>query len=144
MEDSTRTWNSCAQKGNAKGPWTFGTLMRQLASKDPTHIANDSAVSDFIKNWLNLWAITQIINSDTVKARTLVNTIILNPWLNKSRNAGSPEGQLDMRFAPFKLLAIVNRVDLRDGALDGIPGSPCGEGRFVFCAIRNDCSNANE
>ena len=142
VEDSTRTWNYCAQKGNVNGPWTFGTLMRQLASKDPTHIASDTAVSDFIKNWLNNWAITQVINGDTVEARTLVNTIILDPWLTKSKNAGSPEGQLNMKFAPFRLLAIVNRFDLRDGALDGIPGSPCGEGRFIFCAIRTNCSNA--
>ncbi len=50
--------------------------------------------------------------------------------------------QLDMRFAPFKLTAIVNRFDLRDGALNSIPGSPCGEGRFVFCVIKSDCSRA--
>jgi hypothetical protein len=141
VEDSTRTWNLCALKGNAKGPWTFGTLMRQLASRNPTHIASDSAVSVFVKKWLNLWAVEQVINSDTVKARTLVSKI-LNPWLNQSNNAGAPTGQLDMRFAPFKLIAIVNRVDLRDGALNGIPGSPCGEGRFVFCLIKNDCSRA--
>ena len=141
VEDSTRTWNLCALTGNAKGPWTFGTLMRQLASRNPTHIASDSAVSVFVKKWLNLWAVEQVINSDTVKARTLVSKI-LNPWLNQSNNAGAPTGQLDMRFAPFKLIAIVNRVDLRDGALNGIPGSPCGEGRFVFCLIKNDCSRA--
>lgn len=143
VEDSTRTWNVCTQKGNAKGPWTFGTLMRELASKDPSHIASDSAVSAFVKKWLNMWTKNQIINSDTVKARTLVSNI-LTPWLNKSQNSGSPAGQLNMKFAPFKLIAIVNRFDLRDGALNGIPGSPCGEGRFIFCLIRNDCSRAQQ
>lgn len=141
VEDSTRTWNSCSQKGNAKGPWTFGTLMRQLASKDPANIASDAAVSSFVKNWLNTWAKTHVINGDTVEARTLVSNI-LNPWLNQSKSAGSPAGQLDMRFAPFKLIAIINRFDLRDGALNGIPGSPCGEARLVFCLIKNDCSRA--
>lgn len=142
VEDSTRTWNYCAQTGNINGPWTFATLMKQLASKDPSHIASDAAVSAFIKNWLHNWAVTQVINGDTVEARTLVDSIILNPWLSKSKNAGSPTGELNMKFAPFKLLAIVNRFDLRDGALNGIPGSPCGEGRFVFCAVRSNCSNA--
>jgi len=141
VEDSTRTWNSCSQRGNVNGPWTFGTLMRQLASKDPSNIASDAAVSGFVKNWLNTWAKSRVINGDTVKARTLVSNI-LNPWLSQSKSAGAPTGQLDMRFAPFKLIAIVNRFDLRDGALNGIPGSPCGEGRFVFCLIKSDCSRA--
>ena len=141
VEDSTRTWNNCAQKGNVNGPWTFGTLMRQLASKDPSNIATDAEVSTFIKNWLNKWKEVQVINGDSVKARTLVNNV-LNPWLNQSKSAGAPSGQLDMRFAPFKLIAIVNRFDLRDGALNGIPGSPCGEGRFVFCLLKNDCTRA--
>lgn len=141
VEDSTRTWNPCAQKGNVNGPWTFGTLMRQLASKDTSNIATDAQLSDFVKNWLNLWTTNQVINGDTVKARTLVSNI-LNPWLKQSKNAGAPTGQLDMRFAPFKLIAIVNRFDLRDGALNGIPGSPCGEGRFVFCLLKNDCTRA--
>ena len=139
VEDSTRTWNSCAQKGNIDGPWTFKIIMKQLASRDTANIATDAQVSDFVKNWLNNWATTQVINEDTVAARTLVNTTIINPWLTKSKNAGAPVGQLDMRFAPFKLLAIVNRFDLRDGEKDGIPGSPVGEGRFVFCLIRNNC-----
>ena len=140
VEDITRTWNPCNQTGEVNGPWTFGTLMRQLASKSPTNIATDAALSDFVKNWLNKWATTQVINGDSVKPRAV--GLILNAWLNQSKNGGAPSGQLDMRFAPFKLTAIVNRFDLRDGALNSIPGSPCGEGRFVFCVIKSDCSRA--
>jgi hypothetical protein len=114
--------------------------MRQLASKDPTHIASNAALSTFVKNWLNKWSTTQIINGDSVKSRLVGN--ILNAWLTQSQNGGAPSGQLDMRFAPFKLVAIVNRFDLRDGVRNGIPGSPCGEGRFLFCVIKNDCSRA--
>jgi len=139
VEDPTRTWNSCAQKGNVDGPWTFKTIMKQLASKDPSHIATDAQVSDFVKNWLGKWATTQIVNGDTVAARPLVNSKILTPWLTKSKNAGAPTGQLDMRFAPFKLLAMVNRFDLREGGVHGIPGSGVGEGRFVFGLISSAC-----
>ncbi|HEY6977786.1 MAG TPA: choice-of-anchor X domain-containing protein [Chitinophagaceae bacterium] len=142
VEDPTRTWNSCTQKGNINGPWTFNTIMRQLASKDPSHIATDAQVSDFVKNWLSNWASTRIVNGDTVAARTTVNGKILSPWLTKSKNAGAPTGQLDMRFAPFKLLAIVNRFDLRDGGVHGIPGSAVGEGRFVFGLINSTCDAA--
>jgi hypothetical protein len=142
VEDPTRTWNSCTQKGNINGAWTFNTIMRQLASKDPAHIATDAQLSDFVKNWLSNWASNRTVNGEVVAARTLVNTKILNPWLNKSKNAGAPSGQLDMHFAPFKLLAIVNRFDLRAGGLHGIPGSPVGEGRYVFGLINSTCSGA--
>jgi hypothetical protein len=141
VEDPNRTWNYCTQKGNASGPWTFGTLMRQLATKIPLLPATDAQVSDFVKKWLSSWASSQTINGDVVAARTKVNTVILNPWLTKSRNAGAPAGQLDMRFAPFKLMAIVNRFDLRNvGPLFGVFGTPCGESRFVFCLMKDDCS----
>ncbi len=133
VEDSTRTWNFCTQKGNVNGSWTFGTLMRQLASKSLTQIASDSAVSAYIKTWLKNWETTQVINRDSVKARTLVDSIILNPWLDTSRSHGTPAGQLDMRWAPFKLIAITNRFDLRTGL-------SCGEGRLVFCLISSACS----
>src|SRR5439155_6215532 len=96
VEDSTRTWNFCKQRSNVNGPWTFGTLMRQLASKSPTAIATDAQVSDFVKNWLKLWTTQQtiIVNGDTatVAARTLMNSVI-TPWLTKSSNAGAPSGQ---------------------------------------------------
>jgi hypothetical protein len=140
VEDSTRTWNYCTQKGNVKGAWTFGTLMRELASKTPTQKASDSALSVYVKNWLKNWQTTQVINGDSVKARTLVDSIVLTPWLTKSRNAGAPVGQLDMRFAPFKLIAIANRFDSRDvSPFSGVFGSGFGEGRFVFCLIDANC-----
>jgi hypothetical protein len=141
VEDTTRTWNFCTQKGNVNGPWTFGTLMRELASKSPTQKASDAALSAYIKNWLSNWETTQVINGDSVAARTQVDNLILNPWLTKSRNAGAPAGQLDMRFSPFKLIAIVNRFDSRDPSPFAGPfHSGFGEGRFVFCLESSDCS----
>lgn len=142
VEDPTRTWNYCTQTGNASGAWTFGTLMRQMASKSPTSIATDAQVSTFVKTWLNQWMDTLVINGDTVAARTAMNSQILGPWLTKSQNAGSPAGQLDMRFAPFKLTAITNRFDLRLGQRFAGTSSPCGEARFVFCLIKSDCTAA--
>jgi len=141
VEDTTRTWNFCTQKGKVDGPWTFGTLMRELASPSPTQKASDAALSAYIKNWLSNWETSQVINSDSVAARTQVDNLILAPWLTKSQNAGAPAGQLDMRFAPFKLMAIVNRYDNRNpGQNTGIFSSGFGEGRFVFCLESSDCS----
>jgi len=141
VEDTLRTWNFCTQKGNVKGAWTFGELMRQLASSNPGQIATDAQLSDFVKNWLNTWVTDQVVNGDTVQARTLMTTQIVNPWLNKSKAAGAPTGQLDMHFCPFKLTAIVNRFDLRDGMKFTDSGQFCGQGRLMFCAIKNDCTS---
>ena len=49
---------------------------------------------------------------------------ILEPWLAKGG------GRLDLRLAPVKLLAIVNRLDLRQ--VNGSEVVSAGEGRFVF------------
>ncbi|HSC37508.1 MAG TPA: hypothetical protein VLD19_06555, partial [Chitinophagaceae bacterium] len=46
-------------------------------------------------------------------------------------------GTFDIKFAPFKLIAIVNRLDLRGNPGYGF-GNP-GEGRFVFCAVDASC-----
>jgi hypothetical protein len=138
VEDPARTWNCCTQTGNVDGPWTFKTLMKNLATQDPSQPASDQTLSDFVKAWLNSWAVQKIINEDTVPPRTLVNDKILNPWLAKSLAAGNPAGFLDMHFAPFRLTAIVNRFDLRERA----SGIPAGEGRMVFCLINSDCTAA--
>lgn len=140
VEDPTRTWNFCTQTGNIDGAWTFKTLMKNLATQIPSQPANDQTVSDFVKNWLSNWNGQKIINGDTVPARTLMHSKILYPWLNKSKAAGNPQGFLDMRFAPFKLTAIVNRFDLRERA----NGIPAGEGRMIFCLINSDCTKAED
>ncbi|HLP20014.1 MAG TPA: hypothetical protein VK174_06930, partial [Chitinophagales bacterium] len=138
VEDPTRTWNYCTQKGTATGPWTFGTLMREMASANPASIATDAEVSKFVLAWLAKWDTDQTINGDVVGARTKMKTDVTDVWLAKSEAAGSPKGQLDMKFAPFRLLAIVNRVDLRGNV--GYGSTNAGEGRFVFCLINPNCN----
>jgi len=140
VEDTLRTWNPCTQKGNVDGPWTFKTLMKNLASPNPGAMASDADLSTFVRNWLNHWATSQMVNSDNVASRTAINTTIVNNWLSQSQAAGAPVGQLDMRFAPFKLLAIVNRLDLRSNMGYGV--SNAGEGRLVFGLV-NCSSNAS-
>lgn len=138
IEDPSRTWNPCKQSGALNGAWSFKTFMKNLASSDPKNLADDATVSDFVKSWLRHWERDQTINSDKVAARSLVKNKILTPWLNQSEKSGSPKGQLDMKFAPFKLTAIVNRFDIRE-RFSGIPG---GEVRFIFCLIDTTCTKA--
>ena len=104
----------------ADGAWHFGKLMTQMAgATDP---------SDFVLAWLNSWKTNQSVNGFTAPARPAIDQIITS-W----PKLGS--GKLDLAKSPLRLLAIVNRMDLR--LPRGIPKplqpvSDAGEGRFVY------------
>jgi hypothetical protein len=126
VNDSTRTFNPCTNTGNPAGVWTFNHLMTQMANGTTTPAL-------FTEQWLKLWTVNQSINGWTVPARTAMQTQILNTWPRVN-------GQLDMTKAPFKLVAIVNRLDLGKGTgpvgySGGRGGSNGGELRFVFAAV---------
>ena len=136
VEDPTRTFNPCTSTGNPNGVWTFGALMRQMASPSPGSIASDLQVSDFVRNWMNTWKVNQTVNGENLPARASIQNLITN-W--ESKSSVSPGGILNMRFAPFKLIAIVNRLDLRGNS--GYGFSNAGEGRFVFNALTPTCNS---
>lgn len=135
VEDPSRTFNPCTQTGAANGVWTFGELMRQMASPSPGAIASDLDASNFARNWLNSWLINQTVNGESLAARPAIQNIISN-WESKSNV--STGGILKMEFAPFKLIAIVNRLDLRGNS--GYGFSDAGEGRLVFNALDGNCN----
>jgi hypothetical protein len=130
VEDPTRTFNPCTNVGTPLGKWTFGRLMTEMANQPETGIAP----SDFARRWLNEWLAPQTINSDVVAARGTIQAQIITPWEQAS---GGPGSALDLAKAPFRLLAIVNRVDLRQNLVYG--GGSAGEGRFVFGALGPNC-----
>ena len=138
IEDPTRTWNYCTLTGTLYGAWTFQKLMQELATVTPGHPPTDKQLSAFVMHWLDNFSYTQIINGDTVDPRPLLKTVLTDPWLQKSAAAGSPPGQLDMRYAPFRLIAIVNRFDQRESFVN----EPAGEARFLFTLIMSDCSDS--
>jgi hypothetical protein len=124
VEDPARTFNPCSGAGTPLGAWTFGRLMTDMANQPVTGI--DPA--DLTLQWLNTWKVNQVINGEVVPARPDIQSLIIDPWLAKSGG-----GKLDLKIAPFRLLAILNRVDLRQNLLYG--GGSGGEGRFVFGAL---------
>ncbi|WP_224369607.1 hypothetical protein [Hyalangium versicolor] len=97
------------------GAWSFGTLMKAMAG--------DQDPSALVRQWLKTWTTPQTINGITLPARSQMLSRVLGPWEAKSGGANQP---LDFSKAPFRLLAIMNRMDLRN------PGVQSGEGRFVF------------
>ena len=128
VEDATRTWNPAAHTGNRTGAWTFNNIINQMVNKALT----GKTATEFVLNWLQSWAADIPLNGDVATARTNINTLITN-WKKRSATLGLPADTLDMAEAPFKLLAIVNRVDLRTNT--GYGGGNAGEGRFVFAVM---------
>lgn len=105
IEDPVRT-TGC-------GVWTFCALM--------TSLADGQDASDFTLSWLRNWKVDRTIRGFTIRARPRVQQLIINSWPRLSN------GKLDLTKAPFRLLAIVNRIDLRTTST-----TDSGEGRFVF------------
>lgn len=110
IEDAART--------TGRGVWTFGTLMEGLS--------NGRNTEQFVLNWLNEWNRDVYINGQKIPARKAIQRMVIDPWMQASGGR-----KLDLKKAPFRLLAIVNRVDLRKVG-------NAGEGRFVFGALDKD------
>jgi hypothetical protein len=109
VEDPVRTASG--------GAWTFGTLMRNMAT-------SADAAPAMVEALLSTWATDQTVNTFSVFARPSLGDTLLTPFPRLAN------GQLDLDHAPFRLLAIVNRIDLND-----LSSNTAGEGRFVFGAL---------
>src|SRR5262245_2966293 len=109
VEDPTRTYDPCSDAGMPMGKWTFGYLMTQLAN--PAYTGIDP--SDFALQWIQKFVANQTVNGFTVFAQPDVQDVI-DAWPKVGMTT-----QLDLAKAPFKLLAIINRVDLRSNLVYG-------------------------
>lgn len=99
------------------GAWTFCNLMKKMAgSKNP---------GIFVRNWLAMWEIDRTINGFVVPKRPSILNDLVNRW---PKNAN---GTLNLEKSPFRLLAIVNRIDQRNT-------THAGEARFVFGLLDGD------
>jgi len=128
VDDPARTIEPCDPLGSGNlPPWSFGALISQVAEQ-----AGASDPSEFVLRWLELWDQEQSVNGYPVPGRERMRPIITDPWLQAS--GGST---LDLRKAPFRLAAIVNRMDLRRS--DGNQPLDAGEARFVFNAVGDTC-----
>ena len=97
-----------------RGAWTFGRLMRDMAK---TEADAPALAEQLFRSWLQ----NQTVNGFTLQARPSVQQVVFNNWPR------TQDGQLDLDRSPLRLLAIVNRLDLRD-----LSRGDAGEGRFVF------------
>jgi hypothetical protein len=116
-----------------RGAWTFGKLIQGVAgTTDPAKL------NAFVRRWLDHWSHLVTVNSDDVPARTNLESLVIDPW-----ETASGSTTLDMTKAPFRLLSIVFRFDLRDASGGYGGANTAGEGRFVF-GILNGSGNPTQ
>ncbi len=124
VTDPSRTFDVCTGAGNQDGVWTFKHLVTEMANEAKTGVTPE----EFVRMWLSQWETSQNVNGWNIADRKNgIRNRVINPWEAAS---GGPENPLDLNKAPFQLLAVVNRVDLRENLAYG--GGSAGEGRFVF------------
>ncbi len=119
-------------------PWSFRHLMEALAAEG----AVDGPT--FVRSWLSTWQATSTgpyQGNLPLDARPSVEQELVCRWLRLTPGnacddtCGSCAGtKLDLALAPFKLLAIVNRLDLGETTVGCAPQQ--SEARFVFAALR--------
>ena len=114
VDDPVRTTPAGPASDPSMGAWTFERLMQQLSPKD-------ADAPDVTEAMFRSFLTPQTVNSFTIEARPPMDPLVLQPW---PRTAN---GKLDLAKAPMRLLAIVNRLDLKD-----LARGKAGEGRLVF------------
>jgi hypothetical protein len=146
--DPARTFNPCTGVGNPNGAWTFGTLIKNIANQSATLMP----AKDLLLKWVNNWMVNVTVNGEvSVNRSARMLSLCISRWLKKANNnaalvvtaanwttiwASTPEANL-LKFAPFGLRAIVNRLDLRGNFGYGSSGGNAGETRFIFSMIQN-------
>ena len=115
----TRTEDPCSTTvGDEDKAWTIGHLLKKEAQRRSVN------PSTYVNGWMNSWTGTTTINGQTVPP--LLGTETRNNW----KAFANGDASLPLHKAPFWLLAIVNRIDLREHRPLGEPLG--GELRFVF------------
>ena len=119
-----------ARANGPSGPWSFGGLMAAMAGA--------TAPGTFVKQWLLQWDVAQTINTFTVARRGTIRGTVIDPWKARDGQAGATDAAWtpNLANAPFRLLAIVNRLDLNRGDGAAVVEN-AGEGRFVFGVTDN-------
>ena len=134
VEDFGRTYDHSTGVGTPMGKWTFGFLMQEMCN--PALTGLDPRL--FAARWIRHFETPQVINFDPVPPRGgAVQATLIDKW--NTHNIALGRHPFDLRIAPFRLTAIVNRVDLRDGS--AYASGNAGELRFVFCAYDLDTGN---
>lgn len=141
IDDPDRSVNPCgpALDANLDKPWGFGHLMREMAKE------SGMSATDFVEQWVKTFSKEQKILDRSGKLLDVVSDetgrdferLLIEDWRERSKG-----GALDLRIAPFRLLAIVHRPDLGvSSPLRDTSSNFAGELRFVFGMMRIEDRN---
>ena len=100
------------------GPWSFRRLIENMA---PSAVA--SGTDPFLRGIFESWLTDNFVNGEFVFRRPNVDPQILSN--NSFSNIGPSGRAFNLANAPFELIGIASRVDLRSTTQGG-------EGRFIF------------
>lgn len=115
VDDPIRTDATLSPASDPRaGAWTFKRLVERMA---PTPEEAPAMVEELLTSF----TVPTTVNGFTVDPRPGMVPLVLGPWPR------TPSGALDLSRAPLRLLAIVNRFDLRN-----LANGDAGEGRLVF------------
>jgi len=132
VDDCYRTTYSGACPGTVapatRGAWTFGRLMEGIFAT-----TDEKKLSHGVRQWLNLWTEDHVVNGELVEARPAMRDLVLKPWEKASEG-----GHLDMSKAPFRLLAIVFRIDVLTRPRTFPDLKPAGQFRMVYGLLDKD------
>jgi hypothetical protein len=126
------TFDPCDTDGtgnniNPDNVWSFKALMANLNQ------GTGLTTQEFIHEWLRNWMTSHVVNGFTIPARIGVRDYF--PGWN-----GVNASTLDINHLPFRLLAVMNRLDL---AKVSYASTTSGEIRFVFGLLNpNTCTPA--
>ncbi len=115
--------------GGVPGKWSFAYALREILElpapgTDPVKLAAEQTKID---EFLNKYTQSTKVNTFIPQNRTSTRSTILAAWGTTKGADNRQYRTLDL--APFKLVAIVNRLDIAKKGKTGVTG---GEGRFVY------------
>ena len=125
-----------ASNSEEHAPWSFRTQMQWLAGagREP---------AEFTRAWLEQWSSVSSVGpaAAPVAPRSHVGALLIDPWLADASPApergatpgsyAAPASGPRWDRAPFRLIAIVNRVDLASDPCTGF----AGELRYIYAAL---------
>lgn len=153
VDDLTRTYDPCraGNHGNPDGAWSFKTLVSNMANQPLTGVT----AKQFLIDWVDRFLFSEhtLTSTDASTTRLISKARLIKAWIKNSglgETVGNsvPTGWQTMALKveefPVRLLAIVNRLDLRSNPAYGRSRNS-GEGRFVFAFVdsRAGCGSSN-
>lgn len=120
-------------RANPGGPWHITSLLKQMLPADAT----DADLSSFVVRWLTGSQTERKVNGFDLQfpGFALGERTICSWFREAGGGSACAADHLDPSRAPYRLVAIVNRVDLDGHNID------VAEGRFVFASLTAPTSN---